>query len=118
MRKDTEALRDLHRATASKPRSPEEELDRTLYLLEKERERHLVMLGVNRILRARSKNDEKIARINKDYGLPLKTAATLLVADPPYRPGFDPFTLANHNKLLKSLEEKALAVKVRVQRKG
>lgn len=109
--------RYIHRATAVKTKSPEEDLDDALKQLEMERAYHEMMLGVNRIIRSKKTDDEKKARIIEEYELLEKNVLALLTAEPPYRPGFESFTLSNHNALVKRLEEKVLTMKARIQRK-
>lgn len=109
--------RYIKRANAVKTKSPEEDLDDALLDLEKQRAYHEMMIGVNKIIRSKCTDAEKKTQIIEEYDLSEKTTANLFDYEPPFRPGFESFTLINHNALVKRLEEKVLTMKARIQRK-
>jgi hypothetical protein len=103
--------RYIRRAHAVKTKSPEEELDDALNDLEKQRAQHELMIGVNKIVRSKVLDHEKIIAIMENYELSGKTATALLSG------GFRGFQLTNHNAKIKRLEEKVLIMKARILRK-
>jgi hypothetical protein len=109
--------RYIRRANAVKTKSPEEDLDDALLDLEKQRAYHEMMIGVNRIVRSKATEVEKKERIIEEYDLSEKTVSNLFDYEPPFRPGFQSYTLTNHNAKIKRLEEKVLIMKARILRK-
>lgn len=104
--------RYIRRASAEKTKSPEEELDDALEAFEKERAYHEMMLGVNRIVRGKMSQEEKLTEMLETFGLHQDTCLKLILDS-----GFQSFSLTNHNNKVKRLEEKVLIMKTRIQRK-
>jgi len=103
--------RYINRANKESPKLPEEELDDALAQLEKEKEYHHAMLGINKIIRTKKSQEEIKAIIKETYGWDETVIADI------GRYGFESFILTNHNAKIKRLEGKVLAIKARIQRR-
>lgn len=109
--------RFIRKASAERTLSPEEELDKALEDLDKALAHHDMMIGVNKILREKASEAEKVVRISEEYGLSEEVSAKIVKPDPIDGSGFQSFVLTNHNAKIKRLKDKVLIMKARISRK-
>lgn len=107
--------RYIKRANAEPTKSPEEEIDDAVQRLEKQRNHHAMMLGINKILRSKATLDEKKRMIADEYGLNDKLVEKVFEPDCFGGIGFASYQLTNSNATIKRLEEKILTMKARIQ---
>lgn len=98
--------------------SPEEEIDATLAKLDKLIVAHETMKGINKIVKSKKTDDEKIAEIVEKYGLKEDEAKKILTPDCMGFIGFAPYSLTNSNAKIKNAREKLEIMKSRIERKA
>jgi hypothetical protein len=106
--------RYIKRANAVKTKSPEEELDDALARLDKGKARHEIMVAINKILRKKIADEEKVTLMIKTLDIPEKNARYFFSPECGSGQGYPPYSLTNHNARIKSLEEKVLTMKARI----
>ena len=97
--------------------SPEEEIDVTLAKLDKLIVAQETMKGINKIVKSKKTDDEKIAEIVEKYGLKEDEAKKILTPDCMGFIGFAPYSLNNNNARIKNAREKLEIMKSRIARK-
>lgn len=107
--------RYIKRAFREPTKSPEEEIDDALILIEKAEANHARMVGINRIIRKKNmSDDEKLKMISAEYEMDEKIAAKFLIPDWGGCIGIPAFTLTNSNARIKSLKEKLVIMRNRI----
>jgi hypothetical protein len=109
--------RYIKRANRVPTKTPEEEIDDAVIRLEKERNAHTLMVEVNKIHRRKVSDEEKRKAFAEEMALSDKLVDKLMVPDYMGRLGFASYALTNSNARIKSLEEKVLIMRKRIERR-
>ncbi len=109
--------RYIKRANRVPTKTPEEEIDDAVIKLEKERNAHTLMVEVNKIFRKKISDEEKKNELFMDLELSKEMVEKLMTPDCMGRFGFASYALTNSNARIKSLEEKVLVMKKRIERR-
>lgn len=98
-------------------KTPEEEIDDALIRLEKERNAHTLMVEANKIHRRKVSDEEKRKAFAEELELSPELVDKLMEPDCFGRCGFASCSLTNSNARIKSLEQKVLTMKARIERR-
>jgi hypothetical protein len=107
--------RYIKRAFREPTKTPEEEIDDALIKLEKARNAHTLMIEANKIMRRKVSDEEKLKAFAEELELSPVFIDKLMTPDPWNGLGFAPFELTNSNARIKSLEEKVLTMRKRIE---
>lgn len=95
-------------------KSPEEEIDDALVKLEKERNAHELMVGINKILRRKIDDESMKKALIEELEISEHLAGKVMEPDFMGRRGFASYALTNSNARIHNLEEKLLVMKARI----